>query len=58
MQITEVAQAKELLERFGITPTQENIEAAMRYDSENLTINLENAAISHFQILKSAIIKK
>jgi hypothetical protein len=52
-----IKQTKEILERFGITPTQESIEAAMRYDQNNLVVNLENAAISHFEILKKAIIK-
>ena len=52
-----IAQTKEILERFGITPTQESIEAAMRYDQNNLIVNLENAAIGHFEMLKKAIIK-
>lgn len=52
-----IKQTKEILERFGITPTQESIEAAMMYDQQNLIINLENAAIKHFYILKGSIIK-
>jgi hypothetical protein len=52
-----IKETKEILERFGITPTQENIELAMRYDQNNLIVNLENAAIGHFEMLKSAIIK-
>jgi hypothetical protein len=52
-----IKETKELLERFGITPTQENIESAMRYNQHNLIVNLENAAIRHFELLKGAITK-
>jgi len=42
-----IKQTKELLERFGITPTQANIELAMKQN--NLLVDLENAAIGYWE---------
>lgn len=53
--VGKISETKEILERFGITPTQENIELAMRYNQDNLIINLENAAIGYFELLKGAV---
>lgn len=58
MNITTIKQLKELLERFGITPTPKNIKIASSFNFQNLEISLENAAIGEFEKMRSAVIKR